>query len=440
METQSSANLASAPQRRPTANRGSRPILIRRGAVTVRIHSSANRVKGRTYSQHCVIYRQVDGKTVRRNFGSLDEAKREADIAATRLATGLAGVLQAGNGELFRLQEADLLAQKAGVPLLTALSDYSTAKALLPAGTTLAEAAADYARRKQAVREVIQFPDLVTEYLGIKAKAGMSKRHLADLRRRLNRAAKSFACPVGSITTPLIESFLDQVGGSSRSRLNEIVVLSAVLRYAVKQRKAPRETLDELEAVQRPKVPPPATLVWTVEEFRELLELAPSHHVPYLVLGGLCGMRSSEILRCDWSHFTATFDHVAVVTMKRRTPARRLVPVCPAAQAWLEPLRKKTGPVFGATREQYAIRAILRSVNAARKATGKETSVLWKGNGLRHSFGTYKTALSGDIPRTAIEMGNSPTMIVKCYLQLATKAEGERFFSIRPSIPGSKVS
>jgi len=378
---------------------------------------------------------------VRRNFGNLDEAKREAELTANRLANGLAGVVQAGNGELFRLQEADRLAAEAGVPLLTALSEYSTAKALLPAGTTLSEAVADFARRKQTVREVILFPDLVTEYLAVKAKAGMSKRHLADLRRRLNRAARSFACPVGSITASSIESFLDQVGGSSRSRLNEIVVLSAVLRYAVKQRKAPRETLEELEAVQRPKVPPPATLVWTVEEFRELLEQAPTNHVPYLVLGGLCGMRSSEILRCDWSHFTADFEHVAVITMKRRTPARRLVPVCPAAQEWLQPLRKKAGTVFGATREQYAIRAILRSVNAARKAAGKPANVHWKGNGLRHSFGTYKTALSGDIPRTAVEMGNSPSMIVKCYLQLATKAEGERFFSIRPAVASNaKVS
>jgi integrase len=220
---------------------------------------------------------------------------------------------------------------------------------------------------------------------------------------------------------------------SNRSRINEIVCLSSVLRYAVKLKHAPRDLLDELAAIQRPKAEPPATLVWQPEEFRELIENAPVAFVPLLALGGLCGLRTSEVTRADWSHITPDGNHIAVITRKGRTPARRLVPLCPAAKEWLALSRQKEGPICETDREDIIVRKILASVNAARDERGVKERFQWRENALRHSYGTYRVALTGDIARTALEMGNSPQMIVQHYMQLRTKEEAEAFFRIAPA-------
>lgn len=59
---------------------------------------------------------------------------------------------------------------------------------------------------------------------------------------------------------------------------------------------------------------------------------------------------------------------------------------------------------------------------------------LWKKNALRHSYGTYRAAQTQDMPRVALEMGNSVEMIKKHYFEAKSQAEGERWFDIFPSV------
>jgi hypothetical protein len=53
-------------------------------------------------------------------------------------------------------------------------------------------------------------------------------------------------------------------------------------------------------------------------------------------------------------------------------------------------------------------------------------------NGGRHSYITYKIALTGDVARTAVESGNSPEVINSAYRGLATEADAKRYFQITP--------
>jgi len=52
---------------------------------------------------------------------------------------------------------------------------------------------------------------------------------------------------------------------------------------------------------------------------------------------------------------------------------------------------------------------------------------------LRYAFCTYRFAATQDVPRTALEAGNSAAMIFSHYRALATEAEGRAWFAIEPA-------
>jgi hypothetical protein len=69
---------------------------------------------------------------------------------------------------------------------------------------------------------------------------------------------------------------------------------------------------------------------------------------------------------------------------------------------------------------------------AMRDASAK-AKVVWKGNGLRHSFITYRLAQTKDVAEVALEAGNSPSMIFRHYRELATGTEANEWFGIVPT-------
>jgi hypothetical protein len=55
-----------------------------------------------------------------------------------------------------------------------------------------------------------------------------------------------------------------------------------------------------------------------------------------------------------------------------------------------------------------------------------------KRNGLRHSFCSYRLALTQNANQTALEAGHSADILFAHYRQLCTEAEAKRWFSIAP--------
>ena len=56
----------------------------------------------------------------------------------------------------------------------------------------------------------------------------------------------------------------------------------------------------------------------------------------------------------------------------------------------------------------------------------------WRQNGLRHSFISYRVALTGDVARTALEAGNSPKMIFRHYREVVEEDAAQAWFAITP--------
>ena len=71
-------------------------------------------------------------------------------------------------------------------------------------------------------------------------------------------------------------------------------------------------------------------------------------------------------------------------------------------------------------------------MNRARRANGVATPFRWKRNALLHSFRSYRLAVTHDAVRTALEAGNSPTIIFRYYRELVIENEAKAWFGVMP--------
>lgn len=406
-------------------------VTIKNGNVAVKIYKGKNRVSGTDYQQFTLAY--YDGaKRIRKRFADFDEAKREGELAADKLANGEGQVLRLTSLDRANyLQALDTL-RPSGRPLNLAVAEYADALTLLPQGASLREAVSDFARRSNTVRETRTVPKLVAEYIAAKEKAGKSEAHLRDMRLRLTRFGKQFQMPVAQVTGKMLQMWLDGMTVSNRTKLNELRLTSGLLNFAVRRKYASRDLLDELAAVERPEVIPSQTLIFTSVELRELFASAPASLVVWLVFGGFCGLRSAEILRLDWRDVNSQRRFVEVRADNAKTAQRRLVPLCDAAIAWLTPRAKDEGHVVPRQGDHGVYYDLTAAVNRARKQAGFKGKFKWKRNGLRHSFCSYRLAITQDAAKTALEAGNSPQMIFRHYRELTTEEEAKEWFNVVP--------
>src|SRR5580765_8404000 len=106
------------------------PLSIKRGNVTVKFYADKNRVNGTNYQQFTLVY--YDGaKRIKKRFADLEEAKREAELAALKLANGEGQVLRLTSlDRAHYLQALDTL-RPFGCQLNLAVAEYTDALKLL---------------------------------------------------------------------------------------------------------------------------------------------------------------------------------------------------------------------------------------------------------------------------------------------------------------------
>jgi integrase len=270
--------------------------------------------------------------------------------------------------------------------------------------------------------------DVVEELLFAKKADGVSGRYLETIRSHLRRFAHAFNVDIGSVTTPEIEHWLRQqkVGARSRNNMRSSVIV--LFHFAQKQGFLPKGKPTEADDIARAKdrggnigILKPADLARVLCRAEDGIQL-------FIVLGAFTGMRSSEILRLEWRDVNFDRAFITVSAEKAKTATRRLVPVLPNLMCWLTPYRGRVGGLFRGRR--CAMRAI---------AFAKGCSMTWPNNALRHSYATYRLALTADAARVALEMGNSPQKLMTNYRELADQNDAEAWFSIVP-IRGSTIS
>ena len=119
---------------------------------------------------------------------------------------------------------------------------------------------------------------------------------------------------------------------------------------------------------------------------------------------------------------------------KSKTDVRRLVPIKPNLAAWLKDYKRKDGPVCPFKNVVNELMDLIAAINKALpKGTPEKEKMVWKKNGLRHSYISYRVAECADVARVADESGNSPAIIKANYLRRVKPDAAADWFAIRPS-------
>ena len=159
------------------------------------------------------------------------------------------------------------------------------------------------------------------------------------------------------------------------------------------------------------------------ETFRTVLEAADPEMLPAVAILGFCGIRTSEIENLKWEHVFDIEGYIEMNAHRTKTAQRRLVPRPPALDKWLEPYRDRTGLLWRGTYTAFE-----RAYTKLRKKTG----IAGKNNCMRHSYASYKLAITDNPNELASAMGNSPSIIYRNYRKLVTPYAGHQWFAVFP--------
>ncbi len=398
-------------------------IIVKRGNITVRIYPYQK--NGATY------YNVADyssGKRVFVGFSKLNEAKCEAALIASRMATGERDVLELKSADRAAYLRATQILGPTGVPLETAVAQFVEASKIL-GKASLRDAAKFFISRHPSVLPSKTVREVAEEFLADKRAKGSSERYLDDLEYRSGRIAKAFSCQISAITGAHIENFLLSLKLSAQSYTNFRRVFGTLFAFAKRRGYLPRDH-DELDRVEKLKVVNGEIEIYTPDEFSRLLKVCEHDFLPCLAIGGFAGLRSSEIERLDWSDVSLPDRFIQIRKGKTKTASRRLVPIAENLAQWLSALAKPSGPVWPHAHDAFYD---AQQDTAAATASGSEPAIKWKQNALRHSFISYRLALIQDANQVALESGNSPAMVHKHYKQLVRPSAGTKWFAICPS-------
>ena len=420
------------------------PVTIRHRSSKAKIYAPAG-----NFNYYRVAY-TVAGKRRMQTFVAYSDAKAAAERIVRDAANGSqAAALSASQSRdaLAALQRLESFRQSTGrtVSLLAAVSVFVESSEKLH-GRSLDEAVTGFLRtvvsvtRKDIAEAVAEF--LQADAPRTKAAAGqrsqLSAKYAYVRKLQLDRFAATFpntaVCDlskehldtfIASLDTVQATSRNGRAAGSAKSRNHYRATIRQFLQWAVrKDYLAPTHRLIEADAMRPERANTATVELYTPEELAALLAAADDTFRPIIAIGGLAGLRTAELLRLDWADVWRVAGHIEVTAGKAKTRQRRLVEICPALAAWLEPFRKLTTGKLWTGHEITFQQHFVELCDSAK--------VTRKTNGLRHAFCTYHFAAHANENQTAQQAGNSPAMIHAHYKGLATKADAEKWFNVNP--------
>ncbi len=399
------------------------PIIVRRGSVQVRIYAIQRKTgpqKGEDFYQ-VADYSGGGRKFV--SFSDLAKAKAEAERIATLLSRGESFAAGFGVAERAVFSRTTELLKPVGVALEVAVADYVEVLKMLGGGRQrLIEAAHFWIQHNPSALPERTVADAVAELIETKAARGLSERYLQDLQSRLSRFASSFKTNVATLTTPVIQRWMEGLKLSPQSLKNYRTVLHLFFQFCATRGYVHRgfNPVAETESI---RVRPGDIEIFTPADFGKLLAAADPEYRPCLALQGLAGLRSNEVERIHWSDLDLRNRVVVISRGVAKTASRRTIPVGDALADCLSQAETKAGKVWPGTHDQFY---------QAQSATATAAKVKWKHNGLRHSYASYRFALVPDAGRVASELGHSAAVLHKHYRELAKRDAAEAWFNVRP--------
>lgn len=179
--------------------------------------------------------------------------------------------------------------------------------------------------------------------------------------------------------------------------------------------------------------------VLTVDQLVDLLEKADQAIRPAFAIGAFAGIRDSAIKKLQWSDIDLETGTIHVRGVNAKSAKSRHVEVSENLRKWIEPMIKKSGPVWPkngrALHDQAKLKAGFSNPETLSEKQKEERSdwQRWPKNGLRHSYASYHLAFHKDAANLALNMGHQDTsLIFKHYRALVTQEAAALYWEIIP--------
>jgi integrase len=391
------------------------PKRIKSGSCIVTIYKTP----ARGYDLFTVVHYDEKGARCRSTFADYPLAYASARDLSASLASGQADCHILAGEELIVYRRALQALQPTGVSLDMAAMQFAK-PAQQSNGSTQAAGSAAALPHQNAIKPVTA-ATVLAELLEIKAQKGRSELYLTDLRVRLTRFADAFTKPLAGITSDDIDGFLTSLNVSARSQNNFRSAIGTLFRFGQSKGYVPREH-PGVNHVDKASQTAEEVAVFSPDEIEKLLRAAKDELVATVALGAFAGVRSEEIKRLTWEDIHLEEGHIEIKGAKSKTKTRRLIPIQENLKAWLLPHAVPHGPVVPVSN------LALQFAKLAKKAR-----VPWKKNALRHSYISYRTAQTNNVPMVSLEAGNSVSVISRSYLRCVTPAAARQWFGVVPS-------
>ena len=416
------------------------PVTIRHRASKAKIYAPAGK-----FAYYRVAYTTA-GKRKMQTFAAYSDAKTAAERIVREMANGSqAASLTASQSRdaLAALERLATLHQTTGrnFSLLGAVSEFAEVVTKL-GGRSVGEAVAGFLRTAvtvkpkgvaEAVEEFITGRQHKTEAKDGK-RAQLSETYAVHVNCWLREFAGTFpATAVCDLSkehlTAYAKTFKDF---TPKTRNHRRATVKMFLKWCARQDYLPvTHRLLEADCLACEVADAADADFFRPVELQTLVDNARDDLRPVIAIAGLAGLRGEEIMRLDWADVWRVEGHIEVTARNAKTRQRRLVEICPALAAWLEPFRNNTaGMVYPA-----GVHAFQHAYLKMRKALNIPDRL----NGFRHAFCTYHFALHSNENLTAAQAGNSPTMIHAHYKGLATKADAEKWFNVTPAVSANRA-
>jgi integrase len=431
------------------------------GNVTMKIYERTRRIsrRGKRTRTLFEVVDYTEGRRQFRGFSTFDAAAQEAERLAKLIATGQTAAATLRNADAASFGRALELLRGIDAPLELVAAHYAKAHKIL-GGDRIVEAAKDFVRRNPLLREPRTVSQVAVEMIELQTKRNKSDRYVEDLRGRLARFVSAFGANPTTVTKP---DWKDAAGKDTRNRGVDIanVTTADVQTWLDGMKAAPRSVKNFRDSanslfkfaeargyIAKGENPVTGTqkiatrnsepiTIYTPTELHRLIAAAPKWFKPVIALQAFAGLRSAEVMRLDWRNVKLERGHIELGADKTKTATRRLVPITPNLAEWLAPHALKSGKVFSHSRAyfheaQRDTAAATEIKTNSKKNRAALAAVDWKHNALRHSFISYRVAGTADVPRVALESGNSPAMIFAHYRELVTADDAKNWFAIAP--------
>lgn len=361
------------------------------------------------YTQYSIRYKQ-GRKTKRKVFSDPHKA--------IQWALGLISALDGSGGGASRETEE--------------LAYYRNLDARLPVNVSLADIVDLYlqAQAEQAELSAEATLQQVTEEW-VATKEGMSPRYVSDARAHAAKLCTVFGAdaPIADITPRDLDRYLSHFENPT-TRNNHRRYLVGLWRwaqakgYVAMDRITAAERTDTARQVIRdPAIVHPCTLETLLRGCEEHKSLHTA--IPFLTIGAFAGARTSEILRMQWSDIHWEDEAIHLGRTRTKTRRARVIPITENLRQWLQEYGGRgDGPIVPGGRDWHHKWAAMR---------GEHGLPSLPPNGLRHSYASYASRVTGDLGAVAQAAGHSVAVLQSTYRSLVTTEAARAWFAIRPA-------